>query len=159
MLEANKAIKRENKAMAKIHANKLQELNLAEVIQKLKDRENNRKKYYTIAVEILEQKKFNANGDKKTYETTRVYEDVIRAKNKNDVKKLIKMQIDEFYPYDDSNCVVSCVSFTFKISKNSSKKVNKLDVPMKRGTPHTASFLKYFPKLTPSPIRILRATA
>ena len=59
------------------------------------------------------------------------------------------MQIKEFYPYDDSNCVVSCVSFTYKISKNLSKKVNKLDVPMKRGTPHTASFLKYFHKSDP----------
>ena len=75
MKEANKSIQRENKIRTKIYNNRLQEFNLAEVIKKLKDRENNRKKYYTIAVEILEQKKFNANGDKKTYETTRVYED------------------------------------------------------------------------------------
>jgi len=109
MVEANNSIKRENKALAKIHKNKTKEFNYEEVKKKMKERLNNRKKYYTIAVEILEQKKFNANGDKKTYETTRVYEDVIRAKNKKDVKKLIKMQIDEFYPYDDSNCVVSCV--------------------------------------------------
>ncbi len=145
MLEANKAIRRENKAMAKIHANKLQEFNLAEVIQKLKDRENNRKKYYNVAVEVLEEKEYSSssNGDKKTYTTTRVYKTTIRARNKKDVKKQVEAQINSSYPYEDSAMLVCAKNSTCTISSNSSSNnMSKLDVPMKRGTPYTASFLK-----------------
>ena len=53
MVEANNSIKRENKALAKIHKNKTKEFNYEEVKKKMKERLNNRKKYYTIAVEIL----------------------------------------------------------------------------------------------------------
>lgn len=145
-IEEEKVVKKkqvsekQKKIRGQIKKSKLRFLNVLEEL-------GNRKKSYTVAVTITERKTYHIND--KGYQTTTTFERTYLASNDTELENRIDDDITNQYPQSDSGALIELVSYKYNISQAKTHSVKKMDVPMKRGKPVKASFLKFGKKIDP----------
>lgn len=107
-----------------------------------------RKKAYTVAITIQVKKVYKDKKQSVTYGTEFV-EKTYLASNDTELENKIDDETTGHYPYEDSPYICYLVSYKYTISQTKTHTVHKLDVPMKKGKPVKASFLKYSKNIDP----------
>jgi len=148
-IEQEKEIKKKQqseklkKIRKQVKTSKLKFLNVLEQLE-------NRKKLYTVAITVREMKTFNELSNKeKTYKTSNVFQKTYLASNETDLEDKINDDLGAQYPYDDSHVVVTTEGYSYSISETKNHNITAIDVPMKRGKPVKASFLKFAENIDP----------
>jgi hypothetical protein len=139
----NKTLKTNYQTRMLDYLNYSENKRLQEKIMKTKSEKGNRKinkiTNFSVVVSVKCKREFT-NG----YSTsmTETFELNIHALTLDELKEAIETNINNHYPYDDSNSTVSQKSYSF-VTQDKKKSVHKMDVPMKLGKPFKASFLKH----------------
>ena len=107
------------------------------------------KNEYTVYVKIWVDRKYKEDG--KLYEKYEMeeHEEVFEASNMDDLEQQVNDLVQSKFPFYDSGWVAYYNSHEWKVVETIDKKVNKMDVRMKRAIPYTASFLRHFDSISP----------